>query len=229
MTAPSPTDATRETDVIDDEPFDDSVPPVALGITLLYLIFLGGGLLWVYLADFTLVESFDTVEFTFEILAALIAGTLLVGGVGLIWKHTFIFRNVEPAFAERLGNTDMKGVVVLAVVSSLAEEVVFRGALQPTLANLLGGPYLGCLVTSLVFGLLHTGPSRLFFAWTAFATVAGFVLGVAYILTGNLIVPIVIHFIINAVNMWLIVNRAKWRRYQDKLRVETGAQEIVGS
>lgn len=86
-------------------------------------------------------------------------------------------------------------LVLLAVASGLAEELFFRGALQPA---------AGLVTTSVLFGALHVGPRREFLPWTAWALVMGLVLGGVYELTGALEGPVIAHVLVNAVNLRVI-------------------------
>ena len=102
------------------------------------------------------------------------------------------------ALAELLGERSLRDCLVLAVVSGVAEEAFFRGALQPA---------LGWLLASLIFGLVHFAPKRDLLPWTGFALCAGLVLGALFEFTGNLVAPIVAHVGINAVNLRRLVVR----------------------
>lgn len=86
-------------------------------------------------------------------------------------------------------------LVLLALASGVAEELFFRGAVQPS---------AGLVVTSLAFGLLHVGPRREFLPWTLWAMVMGLVLGGVYELTGALEGPVLAHVLVNAVNLRVI-------------------------
>jgi hypothetical protein len=83
-------------------------------------------------------------------------------------------------------------ILILAGLSSLGEELLFRGLLTP-LAGVIG--------SAILFGLAHQikGPSR--WVWTAWATVAGIGLGGIFALTGSLVGPLVAHAVTNAVNL----------------------------
>jgi membrane protease YdiL (CAAX protease family) len=84
------------------------------------------------------------------------------------------------------------GIVVLAVLSAIGEELLFRGLLQP---------WLGLLPQALVFGLVHQipGPSR--WVWVVWASLMGLLLGCVFALTGSLLGPIVAHAVINGFNL----------------------------
>lgn len=91
------------------------------------------------------------------------------------------------------GPLSMPQAVGLGVVSGVAEEVLFRGALQPL---------VGLTATSLLFGALHIlPPLRHNWPWTAFAVGMGFVLGGITQETDNLTGAVLAHAAINAVNL----------------------------
>jgi membrane protease YdiL (CAAX protease family) len=86
-------------------------------------------------------------------------------------------------------------LVLLGVSSGIAEELFFRGAIQPL---------AGLTVTSFVFGFAHVGPRREFLPWTLWALVMGFVLGGLYEMTGMIEGPILAHAMINTINLRVI-------------------------
>ena len=81
---------------------------------------------------------------------------------------------------------------LLALLSGVAEEAFFRGALQPQ---------VGLLAASLLFGAAHFVPRRELLLWTVFSIAAGLLLGWLFDATGNLVAPIVAHAGINGVNL----------------------------
>jgi membrane protease YdiL (CAAX protease family) len=92
-------------------------------------------------------------------------------------------------FARSLSPT---GVIVLALLSSAGEELLFRSLLQP---------WMGLLPQALLFGLVHQlpGPSR--WVWAAWAFGVGLVLGLLFQLTGSLWGPLAAHALVNGVNL----------------------------
>jgi len=108
---------------------------------------------------------------------------------------------VERAAWARSLQAEMKPLVdslstveihALALVSGLAEELFFRGAMQPV---------LGLIVTSLLFGAVHTGPKRIFVAWSVWAFVMGLLFGLIFEATGSLWGPVLAHVLINDRNL----------------------------
>lgn len=84
------------------------------------------------------------------------------------------------------------GIVVLALLSGLGEELLFRGLLQP---------WIGLVPQAVLFGFLHQvrGPSR--WVWMAWATMVGLMLGAIFQISGSLVGPIAGHALVNALNL----------------------------
>lgn len=99
---------------------------------------------------------------------------------------------LAKGLGDALGPLTRTQCVVLAGLSGVGEELLFRGALQP---------WLGYIATSVLFGSVHFVPRRAFLPWTVFAVLAGFGLGALYAATENLVAPVVAHFGINAINL----------------------------
>ncbi len=93
------------------------------------------------------------------------------------------------------------GAVLLAPV---AEEMLFRGILYPTLKQ-SGHPLLALLVTSLLFAATHL--NLMAFVPLTFLAI---VLTWLYERTANLTAPIVAHVLFNAVNFALILLQPSW-------------------
>jgi membrane protease YdiL (CAAX protease family) len=83
-------------------------------------------------------------------------------------------------------------ILLLAGLSSLGEELLFRGLLTPL---------LGVLLSAILFGLMHQmrGPSR--WVWIGWAVGVGAGLGAIFAATGSLVGPILAHAVVNAVNL----------------------------
>ena len=99
---------------------------------------------------------------------------------------------MAETFRRHLGTLRIGEVLTLALLSGISEELFFRGVLQAA---------LGLVPASLIFGAIHIGPGRAYLPWTGFAIVMGFVLGLLYQFTGDLLAPVVAHATINALNL----------------------------
>ena len=94
-------------------------------------------------------------------------------------------KRLHAGFREIVGALPGRAVVLLALTSSLGEEVFFRGGLQPS---------LGWLATSALFGLMHFPRDRRFLAWTPWALLIGLALGAIHEATGSLLGAWLAHF-----------------------------------
>lgn len=137
-------------------------------------------------------------------------GLVVVVLTGVFEEHTAWAAKLSHEFRKLLGPITVAQAFVLAVTSGIAEEVFFRGFLQQVLTDVafVSLPYadvLGLVAASVIFGLVHQGPDRkTFLPWTIFALVVGAALGGLYLVTGNLLAPVIAHFTINFLNLSLI-------------------------
>jgi membrane protease YdiL (CAAX protease family) len=90
-------------------------------------------------------------------------------------------------------NLTLPSIIIIATVSSLGEELFFRGFLTPFLG--------GVVLQAIIFGLAHqvNGPSR--WVWVTWATLVGLCFGEIFVLTGSLIGPIAAHATVNGYNL----------------------------
>lgn len=126
------------------------------------------------------------------------AGLLVVWLSHLFTRRTDWGQNLARQLAAALGHLSLPQCLLLAVASGIGEEFFFRGALQPV---------VGLAWASLLFGLMHIGPGRDWLPWTGFALIMGVIFGALFVLTGNLLAPVLAHAVINGVNLPLLVRR----------------------
>jgi membrane protease YdiL (CAAX protease family) len=121
---------------------------------------------------------------------------VVVGLTRLATRYFQWARDLHASFKDLLGPLTAREIVILAVASSIGEETLFRGALQP---------WLGVWLQAIVFALLHVGPGKRFVPWTLSAFVLGIAFGWLAVWTENLGAPIAAHFTINFMNLRYIV------------------------
>lgn len=123
----------------------------------------------------------------------------MVLSILLVFSSMFLFNIVAQWFElpDNLGeqmkklSNNVLGVLSIAVLAPLLEEVLFRGAIQGYLMRKLKSPWVAIIIASLIFGVIHMNPIQIFYA-----TMLGFVLGWIYYRTGSLI-PVVIGHVLN--------------------------------
>lgn len=112
--------------------------------------------------------------------------------------HDFVRQVVVPLFR----GAPWWGIMLVALAAGIGEELLFRGVIQAGLEKLLG-PLAGLLLASLLFGLAHA-MTRAYFIVTA---IVGVYLGLLYQWTGNLLIPVIVHFLYDWVALQFYVSR----------------------
>lgn len=135
------------------------------------------------------------VQGTRDIAFGLGAGLALVAASRVFSERSAAGRALTDALAGLIGRPGPGACLLLAVASGVAEELFFRGTLQPR---------VGLAAASLLFGLAHFVPRRAFLPWSVFAAAAGLCFGLLFERTGNLLAPALAHVLVNALNLrWL--------------------------
>lgn len=143
----------------------------------------------------------DQVPFDLYAGVAVACGTVALGVV--FYRFSPTLRKLSDELAPRLvDGAQTRDLALVAVMSGMGEEVLFRGALQPE---------LGLVATSLLFGALHVGPDRRYLVWTVWAVGAGFLFGFLYAWTGGILAPATAHVLHNVATL-VLWKRSRWRR-----------------
>lgn len=133
-----------------------------------------------------------------------IGGTLaeLNSMIPISERATQFFQELEKTYNDQVlalanmkNNTDfIISLLVLALIPSIFEEMLFRGALQPVCISLTKNVFAGILITSILFSAIH-------FSFYGFLTrlFLGLLLGFVYYISKNLWLSISVHFFNNAV------------------------------
>ncbi|RMG07922.1 MAG: CPBP family intramembrane metalloprotease [Planctomycetota bacterium] len=151
-------------------------------------------------------------------LAAAAAVALLVVQGGKALERVPWYRRMAALMKRMLTAPDLLGpeldaqkAFVIAVYSSVGEEALFRGVVQPYLIGRLGelsgdsgGAFAvggGVLLSSLIFGAMHFPVVRELRPWTVFAVAVGAMFGVLAVWSESLLAPVLAHLLINWLNM----------------------------
>jgi uncharacterized protein len=191
---------------------DQSLQPAlsATFVVIFYGIFVGLawllGVVWLDLDLLTWHDHWTTPQWV-DVCLGVGLGLLTVAGSHVLERTTQWARELSAEFRKILGNLSPGQVLIFALASGIGEEIFFRGFLQQALSDRafggeISGWVLGLVVSSVLFGLLHIGPDRSkFLPWTIMALVLGFAFGALYLFTGNILGPVIAHFVINFLNL----------------------------
>jgi membrane protease YdiL (CAAX protease family) len=174
---------------------------VLLPATRIYSILLGASLVWIFFQkrlswDLFLGSGFQS--FHRVGLMTLAASAFLVALSLFCSRHFDWGRQLEDEFRKVLVPLRLWEIAAIGLLSGLAEETFFRGAVQPV---------FGVIPASLAFGLAHLIPRNPFWNWSLYAGFAGFLLGCLFELTGHLLPVIVAHSLTNFVLIVLLNRR----------------------
>lgn len=132
-------------------------------------------------------------------LVGLVAGLGLVGMSRAWTARTASGASLAEAMAGIVAGISLPAVALLALTSGIAEEMLFRGALQPR---------VGWTLATLLFAAVHYLPRPGLRVWALFALLAGGLFGGLFAWTGSLWAPVVAHVCVNGLNLrWLSKTR----------------------
>ena len=177
--------------------------PLVRSALLFYGAMLAVALVWSALADDALPYAGPEaaragVDWVRDPAAGAAAAALAIAVSQLLTRRTRWGERMGRFLGQLLGRLDWRRCLVLALLSGIVEETLFRGMLQPR---------IGLVAASLLFGLVHFAPRRELLPWTLMSIAAGFLLGWLFDATGNLVAPVVAHAGINAVNLRFVSQR----------------------
>jgi uncharacterized protein len=169
-------------------------------VLVLYLALASAGIAWATLRGepnvWRVAEKTDP-----QLLSGIAAGAFL--GLGFVFASRFATHRFEWGRALHrelralLGPLTRHEILVLALASSVGEEIFFRGALLPA---------VGLWLSSGIFALLHVGPKLRYLPWTLSSFVAGMLFRQLFVWSGDLSGPVVAHFTVNALNLRYLSN-----------------------
>jgi len=129
-------------------------------------------------------------------LRALLSGVLVGLGITVVCQvaHALVpaVQRASRLLATFFGPIRPREALLLAAISGVTEEMLFRGALWPQ---------LGLPGTTILFGLLHVVPVRGLQGYPLFAALAGLVLGLLRQQTGSVWPCALAHATVNAINL----------------------------
>lgn len=156
----------------------------------------------VVLAFIFRIDLLGAMDFSVEAVNGGVIGTIpmLLLGWWLFrsnWAWVLELRQLmESALIPLFRNAPAGTVFLVSLLAGVGEELLFRGVIQGGLEGLIGA-WPALILASVIFGALHA----LTRAYFIIATLMGLYLGWIYMETGNLLTPILIHFLYD----WIVL------------------------
>jgi membrane protease YdiL (CAAX protease family) len=126
-----------------------------------------------------------------------LAAVLIISGE-ISMRYTHWGKAIARMLRSVIGMLHPLDALLLALLSSFGEELIFRGVLLP---------YAGLYGSSFIFGLLHLVPRKRMWVWSVWAVAAGLALGWLAVSTGGLMAPTLAHFGVNFVGLYALGRR----------------------
>lgn len=158
-----------------------------------------------------------------SLLPELLRAAGIGAGVGLVVvalsqlseRYTQWGSELNEGLKSLIGPQSLGSVAIMALCSSIGEELLFRAFLQQWIElwamSSVAAPWpmiTSVFVGGLAFGMMHVGPQwRTFWPWTLMAIIMGWVLGALFVWTGSLVAPITTHLVINGINLALMARQ----------------------
>ena len=129
---------------------------------------------------------------------AAVGAAILAAFGGNILNESLDLQNImEEQFNDL--SLNIVGMLAIAVIGPIAEEVVFRGAVCNSLLKRGVPTGLTVFISATIFGLVHFNPAQI-----PFAFMLGLVFGYLYCRTGSLVPSIIAHILNNTVSVILM-------------------------
>jgi len=106
-----------------------------------------------------------------------------------------------PQFLEIHGSSQLLLAVALVTVVAITEETIFRGYLIMRFNAITGSPLAALLMSTVVFSIGHGYEGALGVVSVA---AMGLIFGALYLWRGNLVIPIVLHFVQDFISIILV-------------------------
>ncbi|NEO34438.1 MAG: CPBP family intramembrane metalloprotease [Symploca sp. SIO3C6] len=173
---------------------------IAMGLTAVVLLSVAK--LWLHFGSVTLLPISGTIN---SILLGLGIAAGITAASSLVYHLWPAYRESADFYLQLvIKPLIIPDLIWLGLLPGMSEELLFRGVMLPA----IGLNYLGVLVSSLLFGVLHLSGTQQW-PYVVWATVVGILLGYCALVTGNLLVPIVAHVFTNLLSscIWKLNNK----------------------
>jgi len=173
--------------------------------------------------------------------AAIVLSFMATNSIFIEWNATFTFpeflKNFEHWAREREDLAEkltkffvtfetngqfLFGVLVIAVLPAIGEELVFRGMLQPELFRATGNRHAAVWISAIIFSAFHMQ----FFGFVP-RMLLGALFGYLYLWSGNLLLPMIAHFVNNGFSVLMMYLYQKGTVTVDMESPETAPWPVV--
>lgn len=183
----------------------------------------------------TLLDAQRTAAWPLALVGILVLAFMPVNALVMEWNLGLDFGPISPAFHEWASAKEeelrqlteqltrfesvgglLAGLLVIAVLPALGEELVFRGIIQRRLYTLVGNPHAAIWIAALAFSAIHIQ----FFGFFP-RLLLGALFGYLYYWSGNLWYPVFAHFVNNGFTLLMLYLHQQGNVEMDIESIET--------
>jgi membrane protease YdiL (CAAX protease family) len=173
------------------EPLSRTQILIVMGVTAILLLAVAK--VWQYLGAVALLPLYFTSD---AWLAGMALATGIIAASSLIYRLWPAYRRSADTYLELIIKPlAWPDLIWLGLLPGLSEELLFRGIILPA----FGLNLVAAIASSLLFGILHFSGAQQW-PYVVWATFVGFLLSYSVLVTGNLLVPIIAHVLINFIS-----------------------------
>jgi membrane protease YdiL (CAAX protease family) len=167
---------------------------------------------------FSWIVSKTTPLIMIVVTAFLVISFMATNSIFIEWNANFAFPDFLKGFGEWAREQETKaeeltkffitfdsaadflfGLLVIALLPAIGEELVFRGMLQPEIFRASGNHHVAIWVSAIIFSAFHMQ----FFGFVP-RMLLGALFGYLYVWSGNLLLPMIAHFVNNGFSVLMI-------------------------
>ena len=166
----------------------------------------------------TWITSKSTTLLVIIITALIVISFMATNSIFIEWNSNFTFPEFMKGFGEWAREQEAKaeeltkffttfdstgdfvfGLIVIALLPAIGEELVFRGMLQPELFRASGSHHVAIWASAIIFSAFHMQ----FFGFVP-RMLLGALFGYLYVWSGNLLLPMIAHFVNNGFSVLMM-------------------------
>lgn len=147
--------------------------------------------------DWKHVLNFKMIDWKIGVFA-IVGAIFLIFYTDILTEFLNLPNEMEKIFADM--SITVVGALSIGVIGPIVEEFIFREAILGHMLKHGVNKWVAISASALVFGLIHANPAQI-----PFATIIGFIFGIIYYKTGNIVIPSILHIVNNSTAMVMVI------------------------
>lgn len=147
--------------------------------------------------DWKYVLNFKMIDWKVGMLA-IVGAIFLIFYMDVLLEYLNLPDDMSNIFAGM--SVTVIGALSIGIIGPIVEEFVFREALLGSMLKNGMNKWVAITASALVFGIIHWNPAQI-----PFAIIIGFIFGIIYYKTGNIVIPSILHILNNSTAVVMMI------------------------